>query len=457
MGRAVCATATATCHTMWPSHHGSTGGGGGGGGRTKAEDILDYLPRGINKSDVTRNPGGLPLDVWCCIMDCMNDGKSLLACALTCKILTARTLKIIRPFRRCLTPEPLFHDIMLRPMTAYFLQEITVTPAVMPRLMYECAGKLRTLRKIEICSSNPTSPEKLPHNRPPYLPFASSFHTVTDLRLRGVEFHSSKDFLRLVCAFSSLRTLILQEALWYRDEGHTLADEPFARSLSLRKIEIYHQENITQYKNLLAAPNLLPSIEYIEFGMGRASSWSAELTLEEIYCGPLDQDGRGHSMLDAYHYPSRKAHVLIRDVYSIRSPPVEWLRAAFDLLDAFLAPSGVSCVDINVEMKEPDGPLLNIFRNDVLPFPLLRAQGILQVAAFSSLGMRDLEWSRVDILIERVEASSEATTPAMVRDAEPEFVRPESVESRNWSFKGLLKKGLRLLSRISGLWRRRTA
>ncbi|OCH90492.1 hypothetical protein OBBRIDRAFT_834987 [Obba rivulosa] len=229
-------------------------------------------------------------------------------------------------------------------------------------------------------------------HRPPYLAFASTFYTVTELRLSCIKLWSSRDFLRLVCAFPSLRALSSFDVSWDRDEGRTLAEEPFAKALCLQKIEISDRENISPYKCLLSAPELLQSIKYVEFSKGGRSNWSVELTLQET--SPLGET-------PVCHHPSRKAHAVVRDKYGSRGPPVEWLRGSFDLLDVFLISPSVSCVDIDVEMKIPDEALLNVLRTDPFPFPALRARGVLQVTAFSGLDIKTLEWGCTDIFIRR--------------------------------------------------------
>ncbi|OCH90472.1 hypothetical protein OBBRIDRAFT_594932 [Obba rivulosa] len=205
----------------------------------RTEDIFDSLPRGINTTNVMMNPGGLPPEIWYTIMDYIDDGRTLYACALTCKLLAARAMKMTKPLRMCRTPQVLFTDLMRRPIVGYFLQEVIVPPALLPRLLYECAGKLHALRIIRIYSTSSWPCEgRLTHHRPPYLAFASTFHTVTELHLFCVQFWSSRDFLRLICAFPSLRALSSFYVSWDRDEGRTLADEPFAKALRLQKIEV---------------------------------------------------------------------------------------------------------------------------------------------------------------------------------------------------------------------------
>ncbi|EMD31077.1 hypothetical protein CERSUDRAFT_120125, partial [Gelatoporia subvermispora B] len=229
--------------------------------------VLKYLPSWSTNSTITLQPGRLPLEIWEHILENVDNQSTLFACGLTCKVLAARVRKIQKDAHdfRC-RPDLLqmgepFGDVHRHPLFNFSLKQVEIPPNLMTRFVYEFSGKLTGIEIMKISRGKPT----LSPIQASFYQAARRFSTLAHLELTDVQFFDFRDLARLLCAFSSLRKLILNSVSWKRGGERSLIDEPFAKNLRLREVHIFEHHDILKYRSLLTAPRLLEEMTELCF------------------------------------------------------------------------------------------------------------------------------------------------------------------------------------------------
>lgn len=161
---------------------------------------------------------------------------------MTCKVLAARAIKMRRDimtrFSRYEHLQSLQMYRTIRPDTliSLLLTDINVPSKSMFRFAYEFAGRLRSLHLMQVLC--PVGPEILPPLRRPFISAVSKFTGIRWLVLSNMVFRSLGDFARFLAAFPNLHQLCTSNVTWPADGGRQLIDEPFARNLRCREMEV---------------------------------------------------------------------------------------------------------------------------------------------------------------------------------------------------------------------------
>ncbi|OCH86827.1 hypothetical protein OBBRIDRAFT_828076 [Obba rivulosa] len=362
----------------------------------EATDILRYLPPGIGREDVRTKPGDLPTEIWCIVLDAIDDPSTLFALASTCKLLMAlakQTRAILDPyspwsvFTDLTDVQRLQHQVQETPLVSHFLMSIKIPAHSMIRFFYDFSGRLKALEMIDIIGGGDILPP-LPR---PILRAAHRFRNVTKLMISDVAFWSFADFSRLVCALDSLVELELRQVSWQRNEGRSLVDEPYAASLILRDIEIREAVSMSRYERLLGAPKLCESLTSLRL-FGRIGVFCA---FKSNPPDPLVPEIHETFTPSTSPIPRRTANIRIHpdpDADVEWGTQRQWLRECVDLLDSALASRAWCLSDIIVILHDCDDELVNIFRVEPLPFRTLRDRGILKVRNCKNLDMWNERW-----------------------------------------------------------------
>ncbi|OCH86832.1 hypothetical protein OBBRIDRAFT_796792 [Obba rivulosa] len=336
----------------------------------ESTDILKYLPPGINRSNITLCPGGLPLELWFRILDNIDNLKTWFACGLTCKLLESRIRQVAMELKRAhsetfasLDLHELHHAIVRHPIVSNLVDVVRISARSTTKFIYEFSGKLHALHDLYIAAQRWHYPRLSPNSLPPFRPLlvsaASRFRSLSFLSLSYAVFWNFRDFARLICAFPCLIRLHSKFVSWRRDEGCDLSDEPFAKLICLHEIQIDDGGDISKYKRLFSAPTLSLSVTHLSFKETELSSG--------IYCYIIISRVDGHA---------RTATIDI-SFHTFGSP--QWLPPVLDVLDDFLgSPAMSTLTTVDVELRcigGYDEEIFGIFAAEPLPFPLLRARG----------------------------------------------------------------------------------
>ncbi|OCH93451.1 hypothetical protein OBBRIDRAFT_302728 [Obba rivulosa] len=266
-------------------------------------------------------------------------------------------------------PEDHFLDILrlrshLRnnPLVGLSLTKVLLPVESMRAFLYMFSGRLYALQSIFIEADLQFT--AAPLLRAPVYAACSRFSNVRKLHLSNIVFWSFGNFARLICALRSLVKLTLKRVSWDGDEGRSLADEPFATCLRLKVIKI-DSADVSQYRNLLAAPNLLHTVSHLHLKYKKRRQAMLIVRLENSRPQPTS------SSLSAL---ARTAKIQISMARN-----QAWFRSCFDLLDSFFCSSSTVCLNrVNVDMEEGNvsEDIKRMFFAKPLVFSALRARGM---------------------------------------------------------------------------------
>ncbi|OCH88363.1 hypothetical protein OBBRIDRAFT_92959 [Obba rivulosa] len=344
-------------------------------------DILSYLPGGVDKLKVTLQPGRLPLEIWYLILEAIDEPKTLVSCSLTCKILAARTIKLRRDimaqFSRyeLLHPLRLYRDVRPDPLVCLLLTDILVPAKSMSRFVYEFSGKLESLQMLQVICS--VGPELMSPLRRPFIAAISRFRNIRWLVLANMVFRSLGDFARFLAAFPRLHQLCTTNISWPADEGRHLIDEPFAKKLLCREMEIT-LEKAAHWKGLFNAPNLLQSLRSLRFHrLQSPCKLRVEIDQKQLEFGSSQDSGETPPPIPTSSISISVAIMLIdEDGANDR----DWVLECFDLIDSICtSPSASGFSEVYLTLLDSSDEVLNMFHVEPRAFPRLRARRILRV------------------------------------------------------------------------------
>ncbi|OCH84215.1 hypothetical protein OBBRIDRAFT_425433 [Obba rivulosa] len=345
----------------------------------------------------TTRPGGLPLDVWCIILEKIQDARLLRRCGLTCTTLKSRVdqmqAHLISPYCEAYSDDEDLNVVQFRKaikensivgsLAKHLLRKVHIPAGSLVTFVQEFAGRLTALHTVDVRGSA----KALSPLRVTCLRAISRFSNIRKLRLPNLAFWSFSDCMRLISAFPYLLDLTMDNVSWRQAQIRSLAEEPFANSLRLETLAIFSGD-VRAYKDLLCTPSLLRSIKTLflhPVSLPDRSYSAARTILETTRCYPEHVQYSDGS--DNIHDPSVQAPLkhAIHRLATIRADDDEeiideWYQTCFSVLDSALGSAAASFLDeVEIELRwfpQRGIPLDDIHPNP-LPFPALRAKGII--------------------------------------------------------------------------------
>ncbi|EMD31091.1 hypothetical protein CERSUDRAFT_100727 [Gelatoporia subvermispora B] len=317
----------------------------------ESRDILMYLPVGVDRSNITLCPGGLPLDIWHHVIDNIDDIKTWEAFGLTCKVLASRIIQISREanqllWRDCASPDlrELHNQLVHTPLAGHLLHSLRIPAVSMTKLFYEFSGKLYKIQNIHIQGDGDSFGPVLPPLRLPLLMAVSAFQSVTEVNFSGVVFWSTADFGRFISAFKNLKYLSCEDISLKRATMCNVVDQPFAKHLCLRSVDIIEPDDLSKYKFLLVSQRLFRYMTYLTI-METDVTGGARCTLHVSQTDASNEASRDDSLVSE----NTSSSALVSIKWYFRG--CEWVRTLLELLDdvfVHTAPStfGQICVHL---------------------------------------------------------------------------------------------------------------
>lgn len=190
--------------------------------------------------------GALPLELWLSIMEIVDDAKSLLSCACTCKFLNNVAKRIIAGRRQMDILSSLSREYEQEPTHGYFLTRLHLRCEDIPTWVVTHSATSPHLAELNIIGAQYDRFMRL-HSR---IRLAVSLLTsLTSLILFEVHFSSFSTFARTICAFPNLERLVLQDVGVHGSDGGNvglLKTFPFARTLRLQYLNVrylFHKQS----------------------------------------------------------------------------------------------------------------------------------------------------------------------------------------------------------------------
>ncbi|OCH84216.1 hypothetical protein OBBRIDRAFT_839870 [Obba rivulosa] len=338
----------------------------------------------------------LPPELLYLILDTIDDPRTLLAFACTCRIFHERVEQI--RFKR--RGPNTFTDLdRLRmqlkedPLIKYFFLRARCRAADLNKLACEFAGKLLGLKAIVLDGEDLTRPKP---TRQPTFAALSHFKSVTELVLYRLDFWSFRDFAHLLCALDNLNTVRTTDISWQRD-GRDLEDEPFAASLHLRSITIFDHDNLARHVSWLSAPKLRHSLSALTLQTserllsqwlddGRDRFLASLANIETLVFSFTGEDISPTPILPIFLSKMPENCIsYIAISYSVvdgslpqQSSRNEECKSSFGVLDAMLTSPRFPCltkVSVDVNGHPNDSTIMGV--TELLLFPRLASRGIL--------------------------------------------------------------------------------